>query len=84
MFTLRKDDTPSTVCLPVTENSCPSVFSEKAEITQSYQDLTFCSKDLDKVSHLKPIYFVLDNGLVFIDKLLPDPSSQLFLELRTF
>ena len=84
VFTLRKDDTPSTVCLPVTENSCPSVFSEKAEITQSYQDLTFCPKDLDKVSHLKPIYFVLDNGLVFIDKLLPDPSSQLIPRAPNF
>ena len=34
-------------------------------------------KDFEKGKYLKPIYFVLDNGLVFSDKLLPDPTFQL-------
>ena len=46
-------------------------------VSVSAIDFSSASRDLEKVTHLKPIYFVLDNGLVFTDKLLPDPSSPL-------
>ena len=35
-----------------------------------------CPRDL-KGTSLKSIYFVLNNGLVFCDKLLPDPTFSL-------
>ena len=43
-----------------------------------------CPKDLEKGKYLKPIYFVLNNGLVFSDKLLPDPLLQLTPDNITF
>ena len=37
----------------------------------------FTPKDLEKGIFLKPVFYVLDNGLVFHDKLLPDPKQNL-------
>ena len=47
-------------------------------------DFSECPKDIVKVNSLKPIYFILNNGLVFIDKLLPDPSVSLLSDLQHF
>ena len=47
-------------------------------------DFLSAPKDLEKGSFIKPIYFVLDNGLVFTDKLLPEPSSPLVSEKPRF
>ena len=50
----------------------------------SASDLLSAPRDLEKGSFLKPIYFVLDNGLVFTDKLLPDPMSPLLSDTQLF
>ena len=57
--------------LSADNSSCVLVNSEAG------QDIGYCAKDLDKDRYLKPIFYVLDNGLVFADKLLPDPSLKL-------
>ena len=43
----------------------------------SVSDVSECLPDLPKGKFLRSIYYVLDNGLVFTDKLLPDPSKPL-------
>ena len=40
-------------------------------------DILECPPDIVKGKFLKSIYFVLNNGLVFTDKLLPDPSKPI-------
>ena len=39
-------------------------------------------KDLEKISFLKPIFYVLNNGQVFHDKLLPDPVCSFPSDLK--
>ena len=46
--------------------------------SENFADLEPAPKDLDKPSFLKPVYFVLNNGLVFHDKLLPNPEGPLY------
>ena len=43
-----------------------------------------CLPDILKSKFLKSIYYVLNNGLVFYDKLLPDPGVQLTPEDQYF
>ena len=50
---------------------------EQSTDSQSVSDIMFTPKDLEKGTFLKPLYYVLNNGLVFNDKLLPDPSEEL-------
>ena len=56
----------------------PSQQEDKSEI------LSEAPRDIGKGTYLKPIYFVLDNGHVFTDKLLPDPSDALTPENLLF
>ena len=65
-----KDDSLS-LSMSDSQSAHISVKQDQSEIS------LLCPKDLEKGKYLKPIYFVLDNGLVFSDKLLPDPMFQL-------
>ena len=40
-------------------------------------DISDCPRDLKKGTFLKPLYYVLNNGQVFVDRLLPDPTEPL-------
>ena len=55
-----------------------SSVEDQSSDLKSYQvnssDFSECHKDIVKVNLLEPIYFVLNHGLVFNDKLLPDPT----------
>ena len=46
----------------------------------SASDSIECPKDMKAGTFLKSIYFVLNNGFVFEDKLLPEPSISLLSE----
>ena len=54
--------------------------SEQPLACQAILDTMSAPKDLEKGTYLKPLYFVLDNGQVFHDKLLPDPVDKLTLD----
>ena len=56
-----------------------TVIKDDRASAASVIDFSSAPRDLEKGSYLKHIYYVLDNGLVFTDKLLPDPSSPLVL-----
>ena len=87
---MLEDHSASTLTFSEPSLSNSSAFSEigKNAATQSdikddrasavsATDLLSAPRDLEKGSFLKPIYFVLDNGLVFTDKLLSDPMPPL-------
>ena len=60
-----KDD-----CLSLSPTAVVSECSESG-----VTDISECVPDLPKGKFLSSIYFVLNNGLVFTDKLLPQPSK---------
>ena len=62
-----KDD-----CLSLSPTAVVSECSESG-----VTDISECVPDLPKGKFLTSIYFVLNNGLVFTDKVLPDPSKPL-------
>ena len=47
---------------------------DKPEILESVID---CPRDIKRGTFLRPLYYILNNGLVFTDKLLPDPTQPL-------
>ena len=59
---------------------CTNIESEQRDLS----DLTFTPSDLEKGIYLKPMYYVLNNGLVFCDKLLPDPKYSLLPDKYIF
>ena len=77
---LSATDTENAALLTVSQPSASTLLlssPEKMKSCVSVSDILTMPKDLDKCSYLKPLYYVLDNGLVFNDKLLPDPDVQL-------
>ena len=48
--------------------------------SETCSDPYMAAKDLERTACLKPVYYVLDNGQVFHDKLLPDPIHPFPLE----
>ena len=58
-------------------NSESEIVGQLSSECLSASDVLYTPKDLEKGTFLKPLYYVLDNGLVFHDKLLPDPSQKL-------
>ena len=60
-------------------DSAPELVSSvsKPEACQYFSDVTIAPSDLKKGPYLKPLFYVLDNGSVFHDKLLPQPSFKL-------
>ena len=60
------------------KDDCLSAYKTAEQpVSQSVSDVMFTPKDLEKGIYLKPLFYVLDNGLVFHDKLLPDPKQRL-------
>ena len=66
----------------VMKDDCLSMAATAVKVSddnsESYvSDILECSPDIPKGKFLKSIHYVLNNGLVFTDKLLPDPSKPL-------
>ena len=56
---------------------------EQSSSKTRFSHISDCRKDM-KGTFPKPIYFVLNNGLVFSDKLLPHPACSLVPEITNF
>ena len=77
----------ATLCLSKSKDDIPSALNTAVLSLEDQtlgDDLPACFKELDKAVFLKSIYFVLDNGLVFTDKLLPDPLEPLLSQNLSF
>ena len=56
----------------------PENLFASAKNAASVFDFSPAAKDLEKVSNLKPLFYVLNNGLVFCDRQLPPPTFECF------
>ena len=65
-------------------NNAMLIIRERKDDQLSHKLLSaVCPKDTTK-GFLQPVYFVLDNGLVFTDKLLLDPNESLMPGITSF
>ena len=61
-----------------------SALNEQKVVESTDNHISECPRDLKRGVFLKPLYYVLNNGQVFTDKMLPDPTHSLISDATMF